>query len=313
MLQEVTIELERNKKISLAAKFALLASTLIWGCSFMVMKDTVGSLPPHMLLGIRFTLGALLLTLIFIKKFKGINLKYILEGAFTGILLFCAYCAQTLGLTTTTPGKNAFLTSVYCIIVPFMFWVVNRKRPDIYNVVAAVICIVGIGFVSLEKGFVIGTGDLLTLLGGFFYAAHIIAVARFSKGKDPIVYTILQFAAAAVMSWLVWLCFEYKETDFSVLASGDIIFNLVYLVVCATATALLLQNIGQKYTDPSSASIILSLESVFGVAFSVMFYNEQLTVKLVVGFALIFIAVIVSETKLSFLLRKNPFQTDKRG
>ena len=313
MLQEVTIELKRNKKISLAAKFALLASTLIWGCSFMVMKDTVGSLPPHMLLGIRFTLGALLLTLIFIKKFKGINLKYILEGAFTGILLFCAYCAQTLGLTTTTPGKNAFLTSVYCIIVPFMFWVVNRKRPDIYNVVAAVICIVGIGFVSLEKGFVIGTGDLLTLLGGFFYAAHIIAVAKFSKEKDPIVYTILQFAAAAVMSWLVWLCFEYKETDFSVLASGDIIFNLVYLVVCATATALLLQNIGQKYTDPSAASIILSLESVFGVAFSVMFYNEQLTVKLVSGFALIFIAVIVSETKLSFLLRKNPFQTDKRG
>ena len=303
MLQEVIIGLERNKKISLAAKFAMLTATILWGCSFMIMKDTVNTLPPHMLLGIRFTFAALLLWALFFKKFKGLSLKYIWESLLTGAFMFFAYCAQTLGITTTTPGKNAFLTAVYCIIVPFLFWVVNKKRPDLYNVSAAVICIVGIGFVSLEAGFVIGTGDLLTLLGGFFYAVHIVAIAKLGKDKDPIVYTVFQFVAAAILSWLVWLCFEVKATDFSVLASGDTIFNLAYLVVGATAAGMLLQNIGQKYSDPSSASIILSLESVFGVAFSVLFYGEELTVKLVIGFALIFIAVIVSETKLGFLHR----------
>ena len=301
MMHEVTEELEKSKKLEIAGKFSLLVATIIWGCSFLIMKNTVSGLAPHMLLGIRFTGGALILSLIFIKRMRKINLKYVWQGAATGVLLFCAYCAQTLGLTDTTPGKNAFLTAVYCVIVPFLFWIVNRTRPDKYNVTAALVCIVGIGFVSLDSGFTVGYGDMLTLLGGFFYAAHIVAIARFGGDKDPIVFTIMQFAASAVLSWAVWGIFEARNTDFSVLSSPDMLFNLAYLVLGATAMGMLLQNIGQKYTNPSSAALILSLESVFGVASSVLFYHEKLTVRIIIGFVLIFAAIIISETKLDFL------------
>ena len=270
------------------------------------MKNTVSGLPPHLLLGIRFTGGTLILSLIFMRRLRGLDWEHVWQGGLAGVLLFCAYCTQTLGLTTTTPGKNAFLTAIYCVIVPFLFWIVNRTRPDKYNIAAAVVCIAGIGFVSLEPGFVVGRGDLLTLVGGFFYAAHIVAVAKIGRDKDPILLTIMQFAVSAVLAWTVWGIFESRSTDYSVLASREMLFNLAYLVLGATSIGMLLQNIGQKYTNPSSAALILSLESVFGVVSSVIFYHEELTARLIIGFALIFAAIIISETKLDFLKKRTP-------
>jgi drug/metabolite transporter (DMT)-like permease len=110
----------------------------------------------------------------------------------------------------------------------------------------------------------------------------------------------LQFGFAAIFSWILGLSMESLPTQLSINSVG----GLLYLAVFATAIALLFQNVGQKHTHPSAAAIILSLESVFGVLFSVIFYSEQLTIRLIFGFILIFIAVIISETKLTFLMRK---------
>lgn len=218
-------------------------------------------------------------------------------------VLFLAYSTQTIGITDTTPGKNAFLTAIYCVIVPFLFWLVGRQRPDIYNFTAAVLCIAGIGFVSLTQAFTIGFGDALTLLGGFLFAAHLVAVTKFGSDKDPVLITILQFFFAAVFSWITTLISEPFPTAVSV----DCVWGVAYLSIFCTAGALLLQNIGQKYTNPSAAAIILSLESVFGVLFSVLFGYETLTPKLIFGFVLIFAAVLLSETKLSFIKKKKLF------
>jgi drug/metabolite transporter (DMT)-like permease len=212
-----------------------------------------------------------------------------------------AYSLQTIGITDTTPGKNAFLTAIYCVLVPFLYWIIDRKKPDIYNFIAAFISITGIGFVSLNGSFSIGTGDAFTLAGGFFYAAHLIAVAKFGRKKDPVLLTILQFGYSAIFAWIVAFFFEDLPTAWTI----GTISGLLYLAVFATAIALLLQNIGQKYTKPAPAAIILSLESVFGVLFSVLFYHEEITLKLFIGFLLIFLSVVISETKLSFLKRRN--------
>lgn len=292
--------MDKQKRINIFAKTALFGAALIWGSSFFIVKNTVDVLPPNFLLAVRFSIGCLVLCLIFFKRLKQLNKSYLWQGAIIGFCLFCAYCSQTIGITDTTPGKNAFLTAVYCVIVPFLFWIISKKRPDFYNILAAVICITGIGLVSLQGDFSIRTGDALTLLGGFFYAAHMVCVAKFSKGKDPILITIMQFAYAAIFSWIVTLVFEPTPSQFN----GDIILSILFLAVFCTAGALLLQNIGQKHTHPAAASIILSLESVFGVLFSVLLYGERLSGRLIVGFLLIFIAVIISETKLSFLRRK---------
>lgn len=290
-----------NHTKNILAKLALFGAALIWGSSFILVKDTVDNLPPNFLIAIRFSTGCLILALIFIKRLKKINAEYLWQGAVIGLLLFLAYSTQTIGITDTTPGKNAFLTAIYCVIVPFMFWSVTKKRPDAYNFFAAFLCIIGIGLVSLTQALTIGFGDTLTLLGGVFFAAHLVAVSIFGKDKDPIVVTILQFFYAAIFSWITAFSFETMPSSLSF----EAVISIVYLSVFCTAGALALQNIGQKYTNPSAAAILLSLESVFGVLFSIFLGYESLTLKLFCGFALIFFAVIISETKLSFLFGKN--------
>ena len=292
------IFITRSKK--LLSKIALFAAALIWGSSFIVVKDAVDVLSPNFLLALRFSIACIVLSICFYKRLRKISATYMWQGAIIGTLLFLAYSTQTIGITDTTPGKNAFLTAIYCVIVPFMFWAFTKKKPDGYNVLAAFLCITGIGLISITHSFMIGFGDSLTLVGGVLYAAHLVAVAIFGSDKDAILITIVQFFYAAIYSWIVTLTFESAPAQINMQAMGAV----VYLALFCTAGALLLQNIGQKNTNPSAAAIILSLESVFGVMFSLVFGYEILTPKLFCGFVLIFISVIVSETKLSFLKRR---------
>ncbi len=289
-------------KKSFFAKTALFVAAIIWGLSFFIVKDTVEIFPPNFLLAIRFTVGAALLALCFIKKLAIIDKGYLLSGAAMGACLFAAYCVQTIGITETTPGKNAFLTAIYCIIVPFLFWIWDKKAPEKYHFGAAIIAIIGIGIVSLTEQLTIGFGDALTLLGGFFYALHIVVTNKVGTNRDIIVLTVLQFAFAALFSWFCAIIFEQFPQNVSI--TTESVLGIGFLSVFATCLALLFQNVGQKFSDPSAAAIILSLESVFGVLFSVIFYNEQVTLRLLIGFTLIFVAVIASETKFAFL-RKN--------
>ncbi len=282
------------------AKMALFGAAIIWGSSFLIVKNSMDVMQPHMLLAFRFTIGCILLSMIFHKRLRKLSKDYFIKGGIIGLCLFLAYSLQTIGITDTTPGKNAFLTAIYCVIVPFLFWLVDKKKPDVFHVIAAFISIIGIGLVSLSGEFTIRMGDAFTLAGGFVYAAHLVSVAKFGRDKDPILLTIVQFFYAAIFSWIIALLFE----DFPTTWNSNSVSGLLYLAVFATAVALLLQNVGQKYSKPAPAAIILSMESVFGVLFSVVFYHEQITVKIFFGFLFIFIAVIISETKLSFLFKK---------
>ena len=281
-------------------KFALFSAALIWGSSFFIVKNTVDIFPTNFLLAIRFTIGCLLLCVLFPKKLTQLNRTCLWQGIVLGLLIFTAYCIQTIGLTDTTPGKNAFLTAAYCILVPFLYWITDKRRPDLYNFSAAFLCLAGTGLVSFDGSFSMRFGDAMTLISALFFAAHIVAGARFGGKSDPILLTILQFGTAAVCSWVLGFTTETFPKEIPLNAA----LGLLYLAVFATTIALLLQNIGLKYADPTSGAILLSLESVFGVLFSMLFYQERLTLRLGAGFLLIFIAVILSETKLSFLRKK---------
>ena len=281
-------------------RLALLTAAVIWGSSFIVMKDTVDHIPVFQLLATRFTLAGLLLALLFRKRLMTSGKQLLSHGAVCGVLLLSAYATQTFGLMTTTPGTNAFLTAVYCVMVPFMAWGFHRKRPTSYNWVAAVLCIAGIGLISLSGDLSIGLGEGLTLLSGVFYALHIMALSHFGERDDPVALTIVQFAVVALLSWAATLLTE-RGAAFPAPAVWP---QLLYLTVFATAATLVLQSVGQSLTPPSQSAILLSLESVFGVLFSVMLGKESLTLQLGCGFALIFVSVIISETQLAFLRRK---------
>lgn len=227
---------EQNRERALA-RFAtplIILATIIWGSSFVVMKSSVDVLPTFWLLAIRFTASAIVLALVFWKRWKIADKQYFIGGGIMGFFLFLAYTFQTFGLEGTTAGKNAFLTAVYCVIVPFLYWMVSHQRPDRYNIIAAVLCIAGIGLVSVtgDNAAAISVGDGLTLVGGFFFAAHIVAVSRFSRGRDVFLLTAIQFGSFALFSWLGVLvtrpALPVEAMD------GSLLLSLAYLVIFAS-------------------------------------------------------------------------------
>lgn len=283
-----------SKKREIWAKVMLFASTIFWGSSFFIIKDTLDEIPVYFLLTLRFLLSAVIMSVVFYKKWKLINKDYIISGAITGVFLALAYICQTIGLKYTTPGTNAFLTTVYCIIVPFMAWAVTKKAPDKRNVICAFIAIFGIGLVCLDKalGFSF-MGEGMTILCGVFFAAQIVAIDVWGKRLDIILYTIIQFFAAFIICLAFSLIFEAPPEAVSTKA----VFSIGYLAVFATVISFIFMNVGIKNTNASESSLILCLESVFGVAFSMIFYHERPSLQAIIGFAVIFTALIINEVR----------------
>lgn len=289
-----------NKDTKNLGRLGLLFAAFLWGVSFVLMKNILSSIPPLYILAIRFCGATLILLPACAGKLKKIDKIYLRGGVLMGAALLLSYLFQTYGLRLTTPGKNAFLTSVYCVIVPFLYWIYLKKRPDRYNAAAAIICLAGMGLISLDSDFHIGAGDALTITCGFFFAFHIVVTAKFVNGRDPIILALLQFASAGLLSLLAAVIVE----PFPSLPSVSDIWSIFFLTVVSTAGCLLMQVFGQKYTPPSQAAVIMTLESVFGALSSVIVFHEILTFRLIMGFTLTFTAVIISETKLEFI-RKN--------
>ena len=283
-------------------KCMLLMAALIWGSSFIVMKNSVDFISPFTLLCIRFVLSTIFITCLFFNKIKEIKKQDLIGGFLAGLALFSAFSIQTFGLQLTTPGKNAFLTAVYCTIVPLLSWLYFKKSPDCSQIFAAILCFIGVGFVSLDSSLKINLGDIYTLIGGFLYAVHIIVCEKAMKNTSPIIITALQFAFAAIFSFVAAYLFEDVSIIFHI--DQSIYLQILYLAFFATTLCYLFQNVGQKFVNENIAALLLSLESVFGVFFSILFGQEMMTLQIALGFLIIFISVLISETKLSFLHRE---------
>ena len=285
-------------------KLMLVAMALIWGYSFLTMKTVLDTVPTFMLLAWRFLLSALIMFCIFRKRIKAhFNREYLGFGVLMGCVIWSAYGAQTLGLTGTTAGKNAFLTGTYCILVPFIAFLLFRERITKWHISSALLCLLGVGFVALDD-FSIQTGDLLTLLGAVFFAIDMAVVGHIGRTRDVSVLTSWMFLFVGLFSLVTSVLFEpvvpaEKWTP-------DIIGQLVFLAVVCTTIGLLLQNQALSHVPPATGSLLLSLESPAGVLFSVLMAGEVLTGKLVFGFVLIFLSIVLSETHFSFLTKLLP-------
>lgn len=281
-----------NKRNCVLGRLALIAMTIIWGSSFVVLKKTLDTVPTLYVLAFRFSGAAVLMLLLGIKDIKKLDKKYFLYGAILGVFLFSAYTLQTFGLSMTTPAKNAFLTTTYCVLVPFISWIIEKKRPSIFNFIAAAVCLAGVGLVSLQSSLRAETGDLLTLCCGIFFGLHIFYTSKFISGRSVAMITMIQFATAGVLAWAAALSTGPVPQNIG----GEIVWGMVYLCVMCTAVCFVLQTYGQKHTPAVTVALIMTLEAVFGAAFSVLFYDEVLTGRLVAGFVLILAAVIMAET-----------------
>lgn len=286
---------EKRNIPNVVYKLMLLGATIIWGIAFVVMKDAVDVLPPAQLIGVRFLLTSLLMGAVFHRSLAGtVNGPCLRAGLALGAVTFLAFWVQTVGLASTTPAKNAFLTATYCVIVPFLLWGLTRKRPTLANVGAAFMGIAGIGLVSLTAGsFTMEFGDAMTLFCAVFFAAQIIAISHYSKSFNVLALTVYQFLFGGIMGLALGGLTE-PAPDLAAL-TPEFAFNLFYLVVFASGVCYVLQNVGLAHVAPAQGSLLLSLESVFGVLASVLLYGEVVTGRMMAGFALIFAAILVSE------------------
>ncbi|BCN31461.1 DMT family transporter [Anaeromicropila herbilytica] len=287
-----------NRKSTLQYSLLLFVTAIIWGGGFIVVKTSLDTVSTLYLLAFRFTIGAIGMSIIFFNKLIKISKSDVICGIILGFLMFIAFTFQIYALNYTTVGKNAFLTAAYVVLVPFFSYLIRKTRLNSSSYLATLICMLGIGLLSLDTSFSINIGDLLTLLCAAFYALHIVFSDIFMNEKhhDPIIMNIMQLGFAACFAWITAPFFETFPTEFN----ANFITGILYLGIACTMLAFLFQAIGQKNTSPHIAAIILSTESVFGCIFSVLLLNETMTLKMILGCILIFISIILSDIGLDF-------------
>lgn len=258
------------------------------------MKDVVAQFSVFWLLLIRFGCASLIMLLVFHRRIVAqLNVRTLRTGALLGVLYGLAYVFQTFGIVYTTPGKNAFLTGVYCVLMPFFTWLLGRGKPRRMSVVAAVITLAGMGFVVLDKGFPLNSGDVLTLIGALLYALEMVVVSGEGRTQDVWALTFWQFVTMSLIMAVGAGVLEYPPSA-TVFTLGTIV-SLVFLVVICSFATLAILNYALTHVNPSEGALLSSLESPSGAAFSVVFGYEILTPKLLVGFILIFCGIVCSE------------------
>ena len=275
-------------------KLMIAACALAWGFSFFVMKDATAQFPVFWLLLVRFGISAALMLACFWRRIRdNLSAPVVRTGVLLGAFYGIAYVLQTYGIVYTTPGKNAFLTGVYCALVPLCAWLLGHGRPRRMSVIAAAVTLVGAGMVVLDGGLPLNVGDGLTLAGSVFYALEMVVVADAGRGRDVWALTFWQFLTVAVMMAVGHLLVEQPPAAEAFTAVN--VVALLFLALVCSFGCLALLNYALTKVDPAAGSLLSSLESPSGVAFSVAFGYESLTPRLLGGFALIFLGIVLSE------------------
>lgn len=305
--------MERLKKY--ISPFLLILAAMIWGFAFSA-QDAAASVPPLTLGAVRSIFAALFLIPIisafdkilgtgrrlFSKQKKiDINKTELIGGIICGAVLALASFFQQVGIAQgTDAGKAAFITALYVVLVPVYALALKKHAP--MNVwISMPIAIAGFYLLCITDGFSIVISDLFVLLCALIFPIHILAIDRFSPSCDGIRMSSVQFLAAAVINTALALIFE-APIDFAVI--GKSIMPLLYLGIGSSGIAYTLQIIGQRGANPAAASILLSLESVFGVLGSALFLGEKMLTREYIGCAVVFVAVIISQMELGTILRK---------
>lgn len=223
---------------------------------------------------------------------KNYNSQVLRSGIIIGVASFLGFWSQFIGLEWTTPSKNAFLSACYCITVPFVWWVITHRRPNAWTIGAAIVCTIGIGFVSLTDTLSIGLGDGVSILSAFLYGGEIVIISLALKGNDVITVTVVQQLVAGLLALIIAMVSQPWPTA-AELSSPVFLGPMAYVILGSAAFGAIAQNISQKHIPAAEAGLLCSLESVFCAVFGALFFGEVFTVKMLAGFVLIFAAIIV--------------------
>lgn len=271
------------------ANWSLLFVSLVWGGGFIAASAALDTFSPFMTMAVRFGLSSVILLILYWKKVKGISRSHWKKGGLCGVFLFFAFAFQTVGLKYTTASKNAFLTAANVVIIPYLLWIIHRKKPKPIQVISSLICVSGVGMLTLEGDLSLGRGDLLSIICALFFALHMLSLEAYGK-LDHIQLTFMQMSMAALLSVICTIFFEQPPAVITAKSVG----SLMFLVLFSTLLAYLIQTKAQQYTKASVASLIMSCEAVFAAVLSFLILRERISPFMVIGIILIFGAIQIS-------------------
>ena len=292
----------------------LLLTALIWGTAFVAQSAGMDHVQPCTYNGIRTLIGGLVLIPVILlfdrlkpaesrpsaEEQRVINKNSLLGGVCCGVVLCVASCFQQFGVSMTTAGKAGFITALYIVIVPLMGVFIKKKIPKIIWLCVA-IAVAGFYLLCVKEGFSIGTGDLLVLCCAFFFSIHIMVIDHFTAGKvDGVRMSCVQFLVAGIMA--IVLMFLFEEPTLASVWNARV--SILYAGVMSCGVAYTLQILGQKDTDPTTATLLMSLESVFAALSGWVLLHESLSLKEIFGCALVFVAVILAQIPLPVKTKK---------
>lgn len=286
-----------EKKRAAVASITLAIVSLVWGTSYAITKDILDVVEPFTLMTIRFVGATLVLSVIYLKKILSMSKSDLKNGLIIGLAMFGAFFTLIIGIQYTAVSKQAFLVGSFVIIVPFLRWLINKKKPDIYAICGAFLALIGLAMLTLSGVEKFNKGDFFSLLCAGFFALHIIVIEKYCNNSDPIVLSILQFAVTGFL--FVILSYKFESFNFSAMKEAKI--AVTYLVLVSTILGFLVQNIAQKYISSTSTALILTLESAFGSIFAVYYLKERMSTTMVIACIIILLGIIIEETKLEFI------------
>lgn len=290
----------------------LLVAALIWGSTFVAQSTASEKIAPFTFLFSRSFIGFLfLIPVIYIftrfenrkiqipeeKKSPIPNKITLIAGGFCGLALVIASACQQYGITLMTEnasGKSGFITALYIVFVPIFGIVLKRKIPKIMAICVPV-AIIGFFLLCIKNDFTLSLGDFICLIGAFFFTFHILIIDYFiEKGANPIKMSCLQFLVVGIISLI--LSFIFENPDLTIIWEAK--WEIMYAGFLSSGIAYTLQIMAQKNTDPTSATLLMSLESVFAVLSGWIVLSESLSLKELFGCLLVFVAVILSQIPL---------------
>lgn len=273
------------------AELFLLSCTVIWGGTFVVVKQGLADASPLFFIALRFSLATILFVLLSARSVRQINKPTLRGGLALGIILFLGFATQTVGLQYTTASKAGFITGLLVVFTPLFQIMIEKRLPKTGNVIGVILVVVGLFLLTSPEGSEFNLGDGLTLICAALFGLYIVFLDMYSKEHDPLQLSFLQFVVTAVLAAVASPLFESIRYSMTL----GFMASLAYLTILATVFTLTIQTRYQKDTTPTRAAIIFSVEPVFAAVIAYFSLGERIGSLGILGGIIVVLGLLVSE------------------